>query len=281
METIFDRFICLYGEAESNPNAFNEMAELVLSAPVTPETTGLLAFMYHEGVGVEQDLDKAFRMAELAVKEGNDPTGLFLLGFMCDNEEIPADSGYIPDDCLRFYEACAGVESRWRNEAILWLGDYFMGQGDDPEVAVSYYESIGENDAEAAGNLSDYYWKQHLPGLPDDLRDLELEEKVFFWTSQAVRLNPHDYSYRMGCVYYEGIGCDAEKGFRLARKYWEDAYDYDDTRAADSIVFMFEERVASLPDDKAHKDERSNCLKQIESWRKLAERQRERLEGKS
>ena len=117
-----------------------------------------------------------------------------------------------------------------------------------------HYEAIGENNAEAAGRLSDYYWEQQVVDavIPEEYRDKELEEKIFKWTHDAVRLNPHDYSYRMGWCYADGIGCDAEKGFRLARKYWEDAYEFGDWRAADSIATLFEERLENLPDDADH-----------------------------
>jgi len=284
--SLSDDFHRLLNGHEDEPGMHKIIAEMVLKAPVTPESNGLLALMYHEGIGVSVDLDKSCELAEKAAFEGNDGLGYFLLGYMCDNAETPdqKEGGprqkYDHYDAERFYEKCTEIDSRWAEHAHLWLGDYFMNsaQGGDPDVAIEHYEAIGENNAEAAGRLSDYYWEQQVVDavIPEEYRDKELEEKIFKWTHDAVRLNPHDYSYRMGWCYADGIGCDAGKGFRLARKYWEDAYEFGDWRAADSIATLFEERLENLPDDADHAWERQRCEREITSWRKLAAKTRER-----
>ncbi len=231
--SLSDDFHCLLAAAEDAPAMTAKAAELVLSAPIDSESTGLLALMYHEGIGVPADLDKCFALAEKAVAEGGDGLGYFLLGYMCDNAETPdqAEGGprqkYDHYDAERFYELCSRTDSRWATPAHLWLGDYYMdsAQGGDPEIAVEHYEAIGEKNGDAACRLSDYYWDQLTVDavIPEEYRDKDLREKIFKWTQLAVRDNPHDYSYRMGWCYADGIGCDARKGFRLARKYWEDA----------------------------------------------------------
>lgn len=283
--SLSDDFHSLLAAAEDDPAMTAKAAELVLSAPIDSESTGLLALMYHEGIGVLADLDKCFALAEKAVAEGGDGLGYFLLGYMCDNAETPdqAEGGprqkYDHYDAERFYELCSRTDSRWAVPAHLWLGDYYMdsAQGGDPEIAVEHYEAIGEKNGDAACRLSDYYWDQLTVDavIPEEYRDKDLREKIFKWTQLAVRDNPHDYSYRMGWCYADGIGCDAKKGFRLARKYWEDAYGFGDWRAADAIATLFEERLEELPPD-ADEWERERCRKEIASWRKLAEKTRER-----
>ncbi len=283
--SLSDDFHSLLAAAEDDPAMTAKAAELVLSAPIDSESTGLLALMYHEGIGVPADLDKCFALAEKAVAEGGDGLGYFLLGYMCDNAETPdqAEGGprqkYDHYDAERFYELCSRTDSRWATPAHLWLGDYYMdsAQGGDPEIAVEHYEAIGEKNGDAACRLSDYYWDQLTVDavIPEEYRDKNLREKIFKWTQLAVRDNPHDYSYRMGWCYADGIGCDARKGFRLARKYWEDAYGFGDWRAADAIATLFEERLEELPPD-ADEWERERCRKEIASWRKLAEKTRER-----
>lgn len=270
---------------EDDPAAQRQVARAVLSAPATPESTALLALMYHEGIGVKADLDKAFDLAEKAAADG-EGLAYFLLGYMCDNIETPDQrtggprQKYDHYDAERFYTLCAATDCRWSDAAHLWLGDYFMdsAQGGDPDQAVEHYEAIADNNAEAAGKLSDYYWDQLDVDaiIPDEFRDRELEEKIYHWTSVAVRLNPHDYSYRMGWCHADGIGCN--KAFRLARKYWEDAYEFGDWQAAEAIADLYEQRLEELQArPEPSESECSTCTREIASWRKLAARTRERL----
>lgn len=121
---------------------------MVISASPSAERTGLLAFMYHEGIGVEADLDRCFELAMQAIDQGGDGLGYFLLGYMCDNIETPdqATGGprqmYDHYDAERFYAHCAQTDSRWAGQACHWLVDYYMdsARGGDPDVAQEYLE---------------------------------------------------------------------------------------------------------------------------------------------
>lgn len=159
-----------------------------------------------------------------------------------------------------------------RKIEVEWFepGMFFMMEISDNNIA--QYESMGEEDADIVCGICDYYWDKwdHSKNVNNKLNDMELERKVFEWTRKAALVNPHDYSYRMGFCYAFGIDCDREKGFRLARKYWEDAFDFGEWRAADGIADLYEERLNSLPDIPKNWDTRINCKKHAESWRKLA-----------
>ena len=236
MDLTYD-FLDLLPQIDEKPELAKKAAELVLSAPKSPESDGLLAYMYHQGIGVEVDLDKAFDFAERGA-QGNDGTALYLLGHMCDNAETPdqAEGGprqkYDQYDAESFMERCARTESPWAEAAHLWLGDFFldMARGGDPDVAIEHYEAIGHVNSDAAGMLSDIYWDEYAY-KPD------AASKAYEWTLEAVRLNPHDYSYRMGCICADGIGCPPS--LRLARKYFEDAYCFghpDAQKALDKLL---------------------------------------------
>ncbi len=112
MNTLTDRFIETLAESENVPEATEEIVKMVSGAPDSPERTGLLAYMYHEGIGVPVDLDKCFELAEKAAFGGGDALGYLLLGFMCDNSETPdqAEGGprqkYDHYDAERFYAEC-------------------------------------------------------------------------------------------------------------------------------------------------------------------------------
>lgn len=273
--TLSDKFHEILGGREEDPAAQKEVAELVFIAPESAERDGLLALMYHEGIGVPMDLDKCFELAEKAAFGGKDGLGYFLLGYMCDNAETPDQSEggprqkYDQYDAERFYEICAGIKSRWRDHAILWLGDYYMdsAQGGDPEIGVEYYEKIAEENADAAGRLSDYYWDLVMP---EYIEDEEWTAQLFKWTSVAVRLDPEEYSYRMGWIYADGLGCD--KSFEKAREEFRRAYEYGDWRGAKFIAKMLEERLEENPGMEG----RESCEKEIKMWNERGDELREK-----
>lgn len=269
-----EEFYRLIGQMEEDPGVAPRIAALVLSAPEDAESDGLLALIYHEGIGVAVDLDRAFRYAERAAAQ-DEGVALYLLGHMCWNAETPdqRDGGprqkYDHYDAERFMERCAATSSSWATPAHLWLGDYYMdmARGGDPEVAVEHYEAIGHDNAEAAGKLSDYYWDR-LPDnlfVPEEARDRALEAKVYEWTAEAVRLNPHDFSSRMGWCFADGIGC--EPSFRMARKYFEDAHGFGDRHAAGTLAVLYEDRLSQpgLSDS-----ERKHCEDCMARWRRVA-----------
>jgi len=265
--SLTDKFHETLAGFEEDPKVRGEVADMVLNAPDSSERDGLLAMLYHEGIGVPRNLDKAFELAEKAAFEGSDGLAYFLLGYMCDNAETPdqAEGGprqkYDHYDAERFYEICSGIESRWRESAVIWLGDYYMNmaQGGDPEIGVEYYESIADDNAEAAGKLSDYYWNLIMP---EYLEDEEWRRKAYEWTSVACRLNPEDYSYRMGWIYADGIGC--ERNFDKAKEYFGKAYGYGDWRGAEAIAKLYEERLEEK--GAANEAEEERIRKEISEW---------------
>ncbi|MDE5841191.1 MAG: hypothetical protein K2H49_09750, partial [Muribaculaceae bacterium] len=193
-------FDMLLSSGSGNPEIRKNIYKMVNESPESGERDGLLALIYHDGIGVEPDLEKCFGYAEKAAFKSGDPLGYYLLGYMCDNAETPdqASGGsrqkYDHYDAERFYEICAKKESIWKIPACNWLGDYFLdyAKGGDPEIGVEYYEAIAETDAEAAGKLSDYYWDLVMPDHTDDTdRTLQL----FKWTSVAAKLDPEEYAY--------------------------------------------------------------------------------------
>lgn len=208
--TLTEKFLDLNHRLDQDPIVAARMAALVEDAPASSERDGLLSLLYHEGIGVAQDLDKSFEYAEKAVS-GCDALGFFMLGFMCDNAETPdqAEGGprqkYDHYDAERFYERCARIDSHWREYALIWLGDYYMdfAKGGDPEIAVEYLESIADENAEAAGRLSDHYFALVFPHDDDStahiayIDDEEWIAKLQHWTKVAAHLAPEAYAPRL------------------------------------------------------------------------------------
>lgn len=277
-----EEFYRLLSESESDPQAEKKAAELVLGAPEDAESRGLLALMYHDEIGVDRDLDKAFEYAEEAAAE-DEGVALYLLGFMCDNSETPDQfeggprQKYDHYDAEQFMERCAATSSSWAVDANLWLGRYFMdmARGGDPEYAVDCLERIGEVDDEAAGMLSDYYWNLlDIDYAHSDEEKADLERKVLKWTEAAARMNARDYSFRLGCCFLEGIGCDGGPDFTKARKYLEEAYELADPRAAEALVYLFG-KILEEKDPDAPEYERQNCQRLIDYWKEIEKRQQD------
>lgn len=265
-------FDLMLENSNDNPEALRQIYKMVNEAPESPERDGLLAMIYHDGIGVTPDLDKCFEYAEKAALEGDNPLGYYILGYMCDNIETPdqKDGGprqkYDHYDAERFYEICAKKESKWKIPACNWLGDYFINfaKGGDPEIGIEYLEKIADEDAEAAGKLSDYYWDLVMP---DYTHDTDWTIPLFKWTKVAASLDPEEYIYRLGWLYADGIGCN--KSFWLALKYFSEAFFHDDWRGASSIAHMLQTFLEGH--DGFSQEEKAQCLDMIASWRNKAE----------
>lgn len=269
-----EEFWEIFGDGKST-DARLAAFRLVFDAPDGPERDGLLALAYHDGVGVDVNYDKAFEYAERAA-ELNEGVALYLLGFMCENAETPDQAcggprqKYDHYDAERFMERCAATTSSWAEPAHMWLGDYYMdsARGGDPEVALEHYEAIAEDNTEATSKLSDYYWdRAEAFGFQDE----ETNELCYKWSLAAVIKDPYNYSFRHASLLYRGVGCNPS--FRLARKYYEDAYDFGMWEAAAAIADMYSNRAL---EEGRSEDEIEKCIKESVSWQRLADRQRAR-----
>lgn len=142
----------------------------------------------------------------------------------------------------------------------------------NPGEALKKYEPMAGHDRDAACAVSDYYWQ--FVTLDDEwlgsAQAKEIGKKIYDTTQWAVRMNPHDYSYRMGQIYEYGIGLPAGE-FRLARKYYEDAYEFGYWEAAEALSQMFAAELKRLAPDDSHYD---YCAKSAASWHRLAEKSR-------
>lgn len=270
--SLSEKFHDAYAKIEEDPNVEQQIADMIVDAPESPERDGLMALLYHEGIGLPVDLDKCFDLAEKAASEA-DPLGYFLLGYMCDNAETPdqAEGGprqkYDHYDAEHFYELCSKTDSAWAVQAKLWLGNYYLdsAQGGDPEIGVEYLESIADINSDAAAALSDYYWNLVMPEYFDDE---DWTRPLVRWTKVAVESDPEEFSYRMGWIYADGIGC--RKSFDKAEKYFLNAYNYGDYRGAKAISVLYEEYLDEHPD--VGPDERKEIETKIETWKERADK---------
>lgn len=153
------------------------------------------------------------------------------------------------------------------------------GHEDDPEELKKILKTVigspdgaekdGLLNVEVAGKLSDYYWNLVMPEHTDDK---EWTDQLFRWTKTAANLeeDEYEYTYRLGWLYAEGIGC--KKSFWVGLKYFGRAFLEGDWRGAQSIADLLDERLnsdASLSDE-----EKSELKEDIQVWRIRAEEMR-------
>lgn len=277
MATLTERFLDMIEEPDLDNLRDIKIFRMIDSAPANGEREGLLALLYHEGIGVEVNLDKCFELAENAAFEFGDPLGYYLLGYLCDNAETPdqAEGGprqkYDHYDAERFYEKCAESDGHWGEQAHLWLGDYFLdsAKGGDPEIAVEHYEAIAEHNADAAAALSDYYWDLIMP---DYIRDEEWEAQLFKWTEKAAELDPEEFSYRMGWIYADALGC--EFSMEKAVEYFKQAYLSGDWRGPKAIARLYSYYLEEHPEYFEEHPEmpgKETLLKEIVEWTRIGD----------
>lgn len=277
-KSLTDTFLAMMEYIDSDPGVAGAIFHTIEEAPDSSERDGLMALLLHEGIGTPVDLEKSFEYAEKAIDSGMDSCGYYVLGAMCDQAETPdqKEGGprqkYDHYDAECFYELCAKKESPWKRYACLWLGDHFlnMARGGDPELGVEYLEQIADEDVDAAGKLSDYYWDIVMPDYTDDT---ERADALFRWTKKATELDEEDeeYLYRLGWLYADGIGCEAS--FWLALKYFGLAFFAGDWRGAESIANLLEEKLDE--DHDLTPEEEAEFRADIEKWRKRAATMRE------
>lgn len=148
MDTLSDRFFTLLAERKEK-----EALQVLLQAPDTSESIGLLGYVFYVGIG-EQDKDSAFELFDLAVKE-DDSLSLYYLGKMCEEGDVPAkyaelfEDGYGVHYAESFMTRCArgsGIMAEW---ASLWLGRRAISSNDS-EKALEYLKRAAEFENEEA-----------------------------------------------------------------------------------------------------------------------------------
>ena len=146
----------------------DKAAAIVFAAPESEERDGLLLMMYSEGIGVGKDDIRALALAE----------------------KLNASS------------------TKWREYALLWLGDYYMDstRGDDTDKAIDHYLEIGDTNGEAACRLTDIFWNVWRD-LDDESVRPEVEHTLFYYTELAAAYN-HEYLLQLGYCYATPIGCE-------------------------------------------------------------------------
>lgn len=71
------------------------------------------------------------------------------------------------------------------------------------------------------------------------LNSNEKKEEAFSWLEKAAMAKNNDALYTMGLCYYEGL-YPVEKNFYKARKYWEEASNYNDVSASITLAKFYE-----------------------------------------
>ena len=104
--------------------------------------------------------------------------------------------------------------------------------------------------------------------MPEYFEDEEWRSQLYKWTSVAAKLDPEEYSYRMGWIYADGLGCD--QSYEKAFEFFHQAYSHGDCRGADAIAKIYEEYLEENPDLDEYE-------KKLSYWVRLEGHQRYKL----
>lgn len=264
METLSDRFFKLLAEEK-----VAEALQVLLQAPDTSESLGLLGYVYYVGIeGHGHDYDTAFELFDMAVKE-DDSLSLYYLGIMCENGDVPAkyaellEGGYGEHYAESFMTRCArggGIMAEW---ASLWLGRRAI-RSNDMEKALEYLKRAAEFDNEEAIELLTQLCTERAEAM--DYADVAANMEMYRWQERLYELHPQDESYNFGRLLYgdiAGIPSDRRRALEL---YAED-FEYGYSQGARALALHFE-REAEMEHDA---EQSAKLLAYAEQWHRFAD----------
>lgn len=254
----------------------SEAAALLATAAPSPESDGLRAYSFYNGVGdFPRDDDRAFELFEKAAAEG-DSLSLYELGLMCENGDTPDQRGggprqkYDHYDAEAFMQRCADTDGMFAAAAWLWLGEYFLdsARGGDPDVGIEYLEKAADAGMEDAVELLTEHYREIAAYY--DYKNTAANHDLFRWQQIAYENNPHDESYNYGMLLdgVEGIPANT----RLALKLYEEDWVHGHSQGARALAMHYERRAANLSLDAS---ERAEAAVSAQAWHDRADRNSE------
>lgn len=241
-----------------------------LASPVTPETAGVLGYIHYLGEGgIEPDNEKAFEYLMMGEK-ADDSLSLYFLGLMCYEGELPergtggTEQLFDWYDSERFMERCAATEGMMQEQALVWLGDFYMdfARGGDPDIAIEYYEkAAGMGSIEAMDKIATYYYD--MAGSRE-YRDEELNTALFGAMTRLHAASPSTENYNLGYLYENGIG--TPKDMDKAAELYEADYREGFADGAQALADYY-----SLLAETAGEEDASRLRELAEMWQKRAD----------
>ena len=105
--------------------------------------------------------------------------------------------------------------------------------------------------------------------MPEYFEDEEWRSQLYKWTSVAAKLDPEEYSYRMGWIYADGLGCD--QSYEKVFEFFHQAYSHGDCRGADAIAKIYEVYLEENPD--LDESEKKQINDEKVHWKHISESQ--------
>lgn len=207
---------------DANPKTAVELFEKVISLGEQDETTAAaqrnLGLMYKEGIGVDQDLEKAITYLESAADNGN--IDALLKAALAHDSGGWADLDY--EKACSYYAKLAEVGHAGATTCLAYNYEHGLGVPKDFGKAAELYEkAIQLGDPRAMTNLALLYQNEEAIGK-DEKRAVEL-------LAEAAKQGYPQAEVLLGFAYYEGKGVSTDLGEAL--KLWETAAEQGDSTA--------------------------------------------------
>ena len=185
-----------------------------------------LGFLYYNGQGVEQDVEKAQELFDAVIKQGD-------MGGYLGNAVIAYDKGDYTVALENYNKVLEGSEQVFLAEAMGSIGAlYFHGQGieQDYAQALEWYRKaadLGETDSMI--NIGGMYL--YGQGVEQDYT------QALEWYEKAADLGKENAMGWLGYLYYNGLG--VEQDYTQALEWFKKGADLGEPSAMNNLAGMY------------------------------------------
>lgn len=192
----------------------------------------LLAGCYEEGIGVEKDVNKAFKLLKVAAEKGCvDAIYRLAVKYTVGRDMVEQD------DYEAFKWAEKGAEKNDATCQDMVADCYFLGMGvekDEVKSFLWFMKAAEQGNSHAQYRVGRFYYCGKA--VRDDEMYVTDEKEAFKWFQKAANQGEPDAMYYLGECYYNGEGTYEDLG--KARKWYQKAAEKGNEDAMEALERM-------------------------------------------
>ena len=185
-----------------------------------------IGYLYHNGLGVEQDYKKAMEWYEKATELGN-PSAMNNIGYLYQNG-LGVEQDY--KKAMEWYEKAVELEYAISMNNIANLYENGLGVEQDYAKAMEWYEKAAE-----LGKANSMYFIANL--YQDGLGVEQDYAKAMEWYEKAAELGEANSMFWIGYLYQNGLG--VEQDYAKAMEWYEKAAELGNVFSMEAISNLY------------------------------------------